>query len=143
MRVVLFMLMLVACACADPPRQTDAAPPRRAEPAKQPAKEPARELTTETLPGLRPGPGREHVIGNCCGCHSGAIIASNRLTRDAWNEVIDTMQKKHGMHALRGRVRRAILDYLEAVQRPDDPGLRLGKASPWATPLYRPNPFWK
>ena len=46
------------------------------------------------------------------------------------------------MRKLPADVRRRILDYLEKTQRPADRGLDTGKKSPWATPLYRPNPIW-
>ncbi len=93
--------------------------------------------------GLVNAPGREHVIANCLPCHSGAIIVANHLSRDGWEGVIDQMQKKNGMKAIAPQVRKSILDYLEANQRPADAGLAAGKKSPWAAPLYRPNPIWK
>ena len=93
--------------------------------------------------GLRKAPGRDHVIRNCLPCHSGAIIAANHLSRDSWEKVIDQMQKQNGMRPLPPATRTAILNYLETAQRPEDRGLSEGKKSPWATPLYRPNPIWK
>ena len=46
------------------------------------------------------------------------------------------------MPSVPAEVRAGILDYLETAQRPEDAGLTAGKQSPWASPLYRPNPLW-
>lgn len=95
------------------------------------------------LLGLRAGPGRDAVAGHCLPCHSAAIIAANHLPRAGWDAIITQMQQKNGMPAIAPAVRARILDYLEAVQRPDDVALTAGKQSPWAAPLYRPNPLWQ
>jgi len=92
---------------------------------------------------LKPGSGKPLVQVNCIPCHSTAIIASNHLNRDQWDEIITTMQKKNGMWPIAGEIRRQILDYLVATQRPEDVGLKQGKTSPWAAPIYQPNPLWK
>ncbi len=92
---------------------------------------------------LKPGAGRAFVQVNCIPCHSTAIIASNHMNREQWDETINTMQSKNGMWPIASGIRQQILDYLVATQRPDDAGLKQGKASPWAGPLYRPNPLWK
>lgn len=99
-------------------------------------------LNVSAIEQLKPGKGRELVQANCIPCHSTAIIAANHLSRQKWDEIITVMQRKNGMWPLPPAVREQILDYLEAAQRPDDPGLSKGKESPWATPLYRPNPIW-
>lgn len=91
---------------------------------------------------LKPGKGRELVQANCIPCHSTAIIASNHLSRKQWDEIITQMQKKNGMWPLLPVVRNQILDYLETAQRPDDPALSKAKETPWAAPLYQPNPLW-
>ncbi len=91
---------------------------------------------------LKPGKGRELVQANCIPCHSTAIIASNHLSRKQWDDIITQMQKKNGMWPVLPAIRNQILDYLETAQRPDDPGLSKGKETPWAAPLYQPNPLW-
>ena len=92
---------------------------------------------------LKPGPGRELVLGNCLPCHSTAVIASAHLSRERWDQTITRMQQQNGLiWPLAGETRRQILDYLAATQPPSDPGLEKAKASPWAAPLYRPNPLW-
>jgi len=53
-----------------------------------------------------------------------------------------TMQETHGLWPLAPKIRNAILDYLATTQPPSTPGLDAGKQSPWAAPLYRPNPLW-
>jgi hypothetical protein len=92
--------------------------------------------------GLKAGHGRELVLANCLPCHSTAIVAANHLSRDRWEELVTQMQTKNGMRPIDAEMQKKILDYLETAQRPDDPGLNAGKESPWAAPLYRPNPFW-
>lgn len=92
--------------------------------------------------GLKAGPGRERVLAHCLPCHSSAIIAANHLPRARWAELIARMQSQNGMRPLDATTRDRILDYLQSAQRPDDAGLTAGKSSPWAAPLYRPNPIW-
>ena len=64
------------------------------------------------------------------------------MNRKQWDKTITTMQQVNGMWPLPSPVRQRILDYLEKAQRVPDLGLDAGKVSPWATPLYRPNPLW-
>ena len=92
---------------------------------------------------LKNSPGKALVVANCIPCHSTAIIAANHLSRKEWDETITTMQKKNGMWPIAAPIRKQILDYLAIAQRPEDQGLNQGKATPWANPLYRPNPLWK
>lgn len=94
------------------------------------------------IQSLKPGKGRELVQANCIPCHSTAIIAATHATRARWDELITTMQQRHGLWPLLPAMRAQILDYLAATQPPSDPGLDAGKQTPWAEPLYRPNPLW-
>lgn len=98
---------------------------------------------TSAIARLKEAPGKAMLVANCIPCHSTAIIAANHLTREQWDETISTMQKKNGMWPIAPLIRKQILDYLAVAQRPEDRGLSQGKTSPWATPLYRPNPIWK
>ena len=102
----------------------------------------AEALNTSAIQSLKPGPGREQVQINCIPCHSTAIITATHATRDRWDELITTMQQKHGLWPLVPTIRAQLLDYLAATQPPSDPGLEAGKQTPWAQPLYRPNPLW-
>ena len=94
------------------------------------------------IAALKPGKGREQVQINCIPCHSTAIITATHATRERWDELITTMQQKHGLWPLVPTIRVQLLDYLAATQPPSDPGLEAGKQTPWAQPLYRPNPLW-
>lgn len=91
---------------------------------------------------LKPGPGRALVVANCIPCHSTALVAANHMNRNQWDKTITTMQQVNGMWPLPSQVRKIILDYLKKSQRVPDRGLDVGKTSPWANPLYRPNPLW-
>ncbi|MDG1892819.1 MAG: hypothetical protein P8L18_16060 [Verrucomicrobiota bacterium] len=92
---------------------------------------------------LREGAGRELVVANCMPCHSTAIVAANHMSRKGWSDTIRTMREQNGMWPLAPEIERQILDYLEKAQRVEDAGLESGKQSPWASPLYRPNPIWE
>lgn len=111
--------------------------PAGAEPMKTPPPD-----ALETQSGLKAAPGRELVLAHCLPCHSTAIIAANHLTRERWAELITKMQERNGMRPVSQDARQRILDYLESAQRPADAGLNAAKETPWATPLYRPNPIW-
>jgi len=91
--------------------------------------------------GLSPGAGREVVWAACTQCHTAEIIVSSHMSRKTWDTTITWMQETQGLADLAPDVRRVILDYLETTQ-----GLSAAAAddapSPWAAPLYRPNPFW-
>lgn len=91
---------------------------------------------------LKPGAGRELVLANCLPCHSTAVIASAHLSRERWDQMITRMQTQNGLWPIAPAMREQILNYLAATQPPSDPGLEKGKETPWATPLYRPNPLW-
>ncbi len=47
---------------------------------------------------LKPGPGRDQVVGYCSTCHSLDYIQSNApfLTRQAWDGVVTKMIKAYG-----------------------------------------------
>ncbi|MBI4626371.1 MAG: hypothetical protein HY736_24530 [Verrucomicrobia bacterium] len=92
---------------------------------------------------LKEGRGREFVLANCLPCHSTAVIAASHLTRQRWDQTITKMQKQNGLWPLAPEMRTQILDYLEINQPPSDPGLEKAKETPWASPLYRPNPLWR
>ncbi len=92
--------------------------------------------------GLKPGPGRELILVNCLPCHSTAIVVANHLTRERWADLITQMQERNGMRQIDDATRSRILEYLAIAQRPEDAGLSAGQQTPWAAPLYRPNPLW-
>lgn len=46
---------------------------------------------TAASSALPPGAGRDTAIRICSGCHDPAIVAQQRLTRDGWTELVNTM----------------------------------------------------
>jgi mono/diheme cytochrome c family protein len=89
--------------------------------------------------GLMPGQGRGLVLTNCGACHSTALVASFHTSREGWDAVITRMQEEEGLWGLTTEDREAMLNYLAATQ-----GLTSSRLSdsPWAQPLYPPNPIW-
>lgn len=61
---------------------------------------------------LPAGEGQEEVFYGCTPCHSTAIIRRSRLSRGAWDQLMDWMAEKHGMTPLEGEDRRLVVDYL-------------------------------
>lgn len=99
---------------------------------------------------LEDGEGVELVRENCLACHDDSYIVSLRLPRESWGETLEMMLGM-GMPPLDPEVREQVLDYLEAVQGldradggdagGDGAGNAAGFESPWANPLYEPNPL--
>ncbi len=90
--------------------------------------------------GLEPGKGRGLVLTHCGVCHSTALVVSFRASRERWDAVITRMQQEEGLWGFSKEEREAILDYLEMTQGPVGSGGL--SESPWAQPLYLPNPIW-
>ena len=129
-RIIFTGLLILAVITPQQPHAADAPP---ASPAN---------LNISAIQQLKPAKGRELVLANCIPCHSTAVIAASHLTREKWEQTITKMQKQNGMWPLLPAIKNQILDYLEATQPPSDPGLEKAKETPWAAPLYRPNPIW-
>lgn len=91
---------------------------------------------------LKDHKGRDVVLAMCMPCHSAAVITASHRNRAGWDQTITKMQKQNGMWAIPDEIRTQLLDYLEATQPPSDPGLEKARETPWANPLYRPNPLW-
>ena len=99
---------------------------------------------------LKDGEGVELVRENCLACHDDSYIVSLRLSRESWGETLEVMLGM-GMPPLDPEVREQVLDYLEAVQGfesaegrgagGEDGGNAAWFESPWANPLYEPNPL--
>lgn len=90
---------------------------------------------------LAPGEGRDVVETVCTACHTVDNIVASHMSRKTWDTTISWMQDTQGLGPLEPDVRETILDYLETTQGLDE-GAVNGAESPWATPLYRPNPIW-
>lgn len=90
---------------------------------------------------LPEGEHRDLVIATCTTCHGAAPVASQRLPRGGWDQTITWMQKEQALWDLTGDQRGFVLDYLEAHFGPRAQAPELAN-SPWAQPLYEPNPLW-
>ena len=113
--------------------------PLSAQPAQ--AAQPAQDADEDLLHGLKPGEGRQLTLTYCALCHSASLVVSYRTTREGWDEVITRMQKEEGLWLFSIEDRTALLDYLEATQGPMDSEEPV-RVTPWAEPLYKPNPIW-
>jgi hypothetical protein len=94
--------------------------------------------------GFSEAPGKNQVIANCTGCHSGRLVQQNRATWAGWHEIIRWMQAKQGFWPLEASAERQILDYLAAEYGPDrdkDDGRRPGLA-PHLLPPAAALQFW-
>lgn len=90
---------------------------------------------------LPEGEHRDLVIATCTTCHGASLVASQRLTRAAWDEAISWMQREQALWDLDGEQRGQVLDYLAAQLGPQA-APETDRSSPWAHPLYEPNPLW-
>jgi cytochrome c5 len=75
---------------------------------------------TENYGGLPEGPGRDAVYFNCTACHSLRQFTQQRLPREEWDQLLDTMVQKNGMHPMQPWARRLILNYLATHFRPEE-----------------------
>jgi len=97
-------------------------------------------VSAQPIQGLEPGKGRGLILTHCTVCHSAALVVSFRASRAGWDAAITRMQQEESLWGLLAEDREGILDYLEATQGPVSSAERPG--SPWAQPLYPPNPIW-
>ncbi len=91
---------------------------------------------------LKDGPNVDLVRQECLACHEDSYITASNFDRATWDEMLDVMVGM-GMAPLDDANRELVLDYLEAAQGPesDDDDGEADPATPWAEPLYRPNPL--
>lgn len=66
-------------------------------------------LEPEDLPE---GPGRDETFWTCSACHSFALVAQQRQTREGWEELINRMIEEQGMPPPDDAERALILAYL-------------------------------
>ncbi len=95
----------------------------------------------DDLAQLPEGEHRDLVIATCTTCHGASLVASQRLDRKAWDQTITWMQKEQALWDLAGEQRGHVLDYLTAAFGPQA-ATAADRSSPWAHPLYEPNPLW-
>ncbi len=100
---------------------------------------PARASDDDVLQHFPEGPNRELVAHFCSACHSGKIVANQRMSRERWDEALSWMTERHGMPPLEGEYREMFLDYLAQAfgERTAEQHRRL----PFAAPPARRNPF--
>jgi len=73
---------------------------------------------TDKSTGLIMKPGWEQVRANCGGCHSHALVTSQRADRNTWLHIIRWMQATQNLWQLQPQVEAQILDYLAANYPP-------------------------
>ena len=74
-----------------------------------------REESPEEFPA---GPGRDETFYACTACHNFKLVAAQGLNRQAWDESITLMTKRHNMPPVDGEERKVVLDYLESTYPP-------------------------
>lgn len=87
-------------------------------PPAESAAEPAADL--EAFEGLPEGPGREAVYFNCTACHSIKQVNQQRMPREEWDQLLDTMVEENGMHPMQPWARTYVLNYLATHFGPAD-----------------------
>jgi hypothetical protein len=85
--------------------------------------------TDESPEDLPAGTGREETFHLCTPCHGFKIVAQQGMTRTQWDDSLNWMTTRHGMHPIEGDDRKLVLDYLEQHYPPTTRG--------------SPNPFLK
>jgi hypothetical protein len=73
---------------------------------------------TDERTGLRIAPGWEQVRAHCGGCHSHALVTSQRADRDTWLGIIRWMQETQNLWQFEPEVEDEILDYLAGNYAP-------------------------
>ena len=81
-------------------------------------------VDTDEATGLIKNPGWEQVRAHCGGCHSHALVTSQRADRQTWLEIIRRMQETQNLWPLEPRTEAQILDYLAASYPPQRHGRR-------------------
>jgi len=83
--------------------------------------------------GLIKSPGWEQVRAHCGGCHSHALVTSQRADRNTWLDIIRWMQETQNLWLFQPEVEAQILDYL-AVNYPPQPNRRRAPIPPSLMP---------
>lgn len=73
---------------------------------------------TDERTGLEIAPGWEQVRAHCGGCHSYALVTSQRANRGTWLGIIRWMQDTQNLWQFEPEVEKQILDYLAANYAP-------------------------
>lgn len=91
----------------------------------------AAEIDEQT--GLIRKPGWEQVRTHCGGCHSHALVTSQRADRQTWLDMIRWMQATQNLWQLEPATEAQILDYL-AANYPPQPNRRRAPIPPGLMP---------
>ena len=83
--------------------------------------------------GLIKNPGWEQVRAHCGGCHSHALVTSQRADRKTWSDIIRWMQETQNLWQFQPQVEAQILDYL-AANYPPQPNRRRAPIPPGLMP---------
>lgn len=79
---------------------------------------PAALAETDEQTGLEIAPGWKQVRAHCGGCHSYALVTSQRADRETWLEIIRWMQETQNLWQFEPAVEATILDYLAGNYAP-------------------------
>ena len=66
----------------------------------------------DEVTGLIKNPGWEQVRAHCGGCHSHALVTSQRADRKTWLDIIRWMQETQNLWQFEPQIEAQILDYL-------------------------------
>jgi len=78
--------------------------------AQEPA--PVFEPTFDELDDLPAGPGQEETFYTCTACHGLALVKSQGMSRERWNDTISFMVRTHNMPEPTAEERELIVSYL-------------------------------
>lgn len=69
-------------------------------------------------------PGREETFYTCTACHNFKLVAQQGMNRRQWEDILTTMNERHGMPRLDDKERQTVLNYLETAYPPRAPESR-------------------
>jgi hypothetical protein len=81
-------------------------------------------VDTDAATGLIKNPGWQQVRTHCGGCHSHALVTSQRADRQTWLDIIRWMQETQNLWQFEAGTEAQIIDYLAASYPPQPNGRR-------------------
>jgi len=90
-------------------------------------------VDTDAATGLIKKPGWQQVRAHCGGCHSHALVTSQRADRQTWLAIIRWMQETQNLWQFEPATEAQIIDYL-AANYPPQPGGRRAPIPPGLMP---------
>jgi hypothetical protein len=82
------------------------------------AQAPAFEPSDEKPEDYPAGSGRDDTFYACTPCHGFKLVAQQGQSRRQWDDTLDWMTQKHNMPPPDQKLRKSVLDYLEATYPP-------------------------